>query len=467
MLGYSKDEIKKFTYQQLTPQKWHDIEEDIAQNQILARGYSDTYEKEYIRKDGIIFPISMRVWLLENEMGNPRGMWGFVRDITAQKQAEEKLRESEERFRIITEQSFLGIAIIQDDVIKYGNQKFAEIFDYTIEEMMNWAPSQYSILIHPKDKELVMNQSRKKQAGDKDVLIRYHFKGIKKSNEQIILDVFTKTIFLNGKPAELIMLNDITEQKAAEQRIETIIKEIGKQNQKLVELDKAKDEMLEIISHELRTPLVSILGFVELLSTNDSNLKEEQKDHLRILKRNTQRLNQLVETILNINKMELGKVHLDIKSFDFQQLINSVLQELYYRIKQKMHKICLDIPPNFKIRADEELIHQVISNLITNAIKYTPDRGTISIKGKKHGIKLLFSIKDTGIGMDREDLPKLFQKFERISYQEEKRLGDVKGIGLGLYLSKKIIELHGGKMWAESEGINQGSTFHFELPDQS
>jgi signal transduction histidine kinase len=333
--------------------------------------------------------------------------------------------------------------------------------------MMNWAPSQYSILIHPEDKELVMKQSRKKQAGDKDVLIRYHFRGLKKSNKPIFLEVFAKTISLNGKPAELVMLNDITVRKIADEAMEKLMEEINQQNQKLKELDNAKDEMLEIISHELRTPLTSILGFVELLSTNDSNLKEEQKDHMRILKRNTQRLNQLVETILNINKLELGKVLLDIKSFDFQQLINSVLEELYYRIKQKMHRICLDIPPNFKIRADEELIHQVISNLITNAIKYTPDRGTISIKGKKHGIKLLFSIKDTGIGMDREDLPKLFQKFERISYQEEKRLGDVKGIGLGLYLSKKIIELHGGKMWAESEGINQGSTFFFELPDQS
>ncbi len=102
MLGYSKDELRRLTHQQLTPRKWHESEADIVKNQILARGYSDEYEKEYIRKDGTAFPISIRVWLIKNEQGPPVGMWGIVRDITAHKRAEEELRKSEERYRAFT-----------------------------------------------------------------------------------------------------------------------------------------------------------------------------------------------------------------------------------------------------------------------------------------------------------------------------------------------------------------------------
>ena len=102
MLGFSKDELRRLTHQQLTPRKWHESEADIVKNQILARGYSDEYEKEYIRKDGTAFPISIRVWLVKNEQEQPVGMWGIVRDITAHKRAEEELRKSEERYRAFT-----------------------------------------------------------------------------------------------------------------------------------------------------------------------------------------------------------------------------------------------------------------------------------------------------------------------------------------------------------------------------
>jgi len=466
ILGYSKEEIKKFTYQQLTPRKWHEIEEVIVQKQIIARGYSDSYEKEYIRKDGTVFPINIKIWLIKDEKGNPKGLWGFVRDITEQKRAEEELRESEEKFRIITEQSFMGIVILQEDVVKYANQKLAAIFGFTVEEILTWPSSHYFTVVHPDDEKLVRDQSRKKQVGNRDVMNHYQFRGNKKSGEPIFLEVYSKTILLNGKPADLAMLNDITAKKEAETTMTHLMGEIKEQNQKLKELDAAKDEMLEIVSHELRTPLVSILGFTELLSSNNTNMTDEQIEDIRILRRNAARLNQLIEKIFNLEKMNLGEVRLKIESIDLQKLINSILGELNYHIKQKMHKIFIDIPPKFKVQADEELMHQVISNLLTNAIKYTPDQGTISVKVKKYGLKTLFSIKDTGIGITQEDLPRLFQKFQRLSSPEEKHIGDVKGIGLGLYLSKKIIELHGGKMWAESEGKTRGSTFYFELPNQ-
>lgn len=263
-----------------------------------------------------------------------------------------------------------------------------------------------------------------------------------------------------------IIANDITEKKVAEEKMENLIEKIKNQNKRLQELDGAKDEMLEIVSHELRTPLVSILGFIELLSINDANLTADQIEQIKILRRNADRLNQLIENFFSLDKLDQGRFILKIQKIDLHNLIKSALWEASYRLKQKMHNIFLEIPPKSEIKVDEELIHQVISNLLNNAIKYTPERGAICIKTKKYGEKLIFSIKDSGIGIEKEYLPTLFQKFQRIPYSNESCIGDVKGIGLGLYISKKIIELHGGKIWAESEGINKGSTFYFELPNQ-
>lgn len=464
LLGYSEEDlVGKSALEFVHPDDQKKITERLLEGFERGEGIEECRIR---KKDGTYTFFELKGQTFIDGNGESKAVV-ISRDITDRKNIEEDIKNSEKKFRIAAENSFMGIAIIQDNVIKYGNQKLAEIFGYTIEEMMNWPPLFHLTLVHPDDQELAMEQSRKKQADENDVIPSYQFKGVTKSSEQIFLEIYSKTILLDGKSAILAMFNDITEKKAAETRMEVAIQEIENQNQKLIELDKAKDEMLETISHELRTPLVSILGFIELLSSNDSNFSGEQKDNIKVLKRNTQRLNQLVERILDADRLEMGKVILNIESFDFQKLVNSVLETLSNRIKQKMHKIFVHIPPNFKIQADEELIHQVISNLLTNAIKYTPDRGTISIKVKKHGLKIIFSIKDTGIGINQEEIPKLFQKFQRISSQGEKGIGDAKGIGLGLYISKKIIELHGGKMWIESEGLNCGSTFYFELPIQS
>jgi len=417
------------------------------------------------KKDGTYAFLEAKGQIFIDKNGESKAVV-ISRDITERKKIEDNLKDSEKKYRILFEKIPIAITLLdKSGGIIDCNKAIEELVGYSKEEILQ-KHFEELMTLYPKDFPKLMGQYERLVKGLEvepfDLVITT--KDGEKRWVNILVSILTQESGITGFQ---IIANDITARKIAEETLKNLMEEIKQQNQKLKELDKAKDEMLEIISHELRTPLVSILGFVDLLSTNDSNLTEEQKDHMKILKRNTQRLNQLVENILDTDKLEMGKTILNIKSFDFQKLINSALKELYYRIKQKMHKINIDIPPNFKIQADEELIHQVISNLLTNAIKYTPDRGTISIKVKKQGLKILFSIKDTGIGINQEDIPKLFQKFQRLPYQEERHIGDVKGIGLGLYFSKKIIELHGGKMWVESVGINQGSTFYFEIPIQS
>jgi len=143
----------------------------------------------------------------------------FIRDITKRKVIEDTLRESEEKFRSISEQALMGICILQDNVIKYINRQYANIIGYTPEEMMNWSPFEYVKSIHPEDRKMVVEQARKKQRGDKDVINHYQFRGITKTGKTVWVENYAKTILYGGKPADLIMIIDITERKNAEQKL--------------------------------------------------------------------------------------------------------------------------------------------------------------------------------------------------------------------------------------------------------
>ena len=165
----------------------------------------------------------------------------------------------------------MGIVIVQDDVLKYVNQQLADIFGYDVEELLEGPSGNYAKLIHPDDMEKVMLQASKKQRGETDVANTYEFRGVKKSGTSIWLELFSKTISLGGKPADFVTLINITERKLAQKSEAKLINEIQEQNKKLKDLDKAKDEMLNVLAHELRTPLVSILGFIELFSQDVSS----------------------------------------------------------------------------------------------------------------------------------------------------------------------------------------------------
>ncbi|KKM15573.1 hypothetical protein LCGC14_1694750, partial [marine sediment metagenome] len=156
-------------------------------------------------------------WL--NKKGNIKGLFGISRDITEFKKVEQNLKESVEKFRTITEQSFLGIAIMQDNIIKYLNNQLANIFGYTVEEIMNWEVGGFLNVIHPEDREMVANQARKKQLGESDSLDQYQFRGIKKNGDAIWLEIYSKSINYNGKPADFATIHDITDGKIFEQKL--------------------------------------------------------------------------------------------------------------------------------------------------------------------------------------------------------------------------------------------------------
>ena len=248
-------------------------------------------------------------------------------------------------------------------------------------------------------------------------------------------------------------------------------KEIEKANEVLKYRDQLKDEFINIAAHELRNPIQPILGLCELLRDRKTDIVKDE-EILDIIIRNSKKLMQLAEDILNVTRIESGNLTLNKERFNFKEMIQEILKDFKQKIVENNKNIGLayefyDDNTEIIIEADRSRLSQVIQNLLNNSFNFTNDGNITVIVERKKGNtndndeEILVSIKDTGTGIDSEILPKLFTKFITKS--------PIAGTGLGLYLSKSIIEMHGGKMWASnnsdiSGGKDKGSTFTFSLP---
>lgn len=251
--------------------------------------------------------------------------------------------------------------------------------------------------------------------------------------------------------------------------VKSVIREIKYREQlqrafeKLKELDKAKSEFISIASHQLRTPLTAIKGYISMiLEGSYGEISEKIKRPLESVYKSNERLIKLVNDLLNISRIESGKIELKVAPFSIEEIIKSVIEELKIeaekkKIYLKFEELKKKLP---KIKIDGEKIRQVILNVIDNAIRYT-DKGGVKVKAYKINDKIRIEVSDTGAGMTKEELSKIFESFSRAGagtrlYTE--------GVGLGLYVARRFVEMHNGKIWAESPGKGKGSTFFIELP---
>jgi signal transduction histidine kinase len=237
-------------------------------------------------------------------------------------------------------------------------------------------------------------------------------------------------------------------------------------NNELKELDQLKDEFVSIASHELRTPMTAIKDYLWMaLAGKGGELTEKQRYYLTRSFGATERLIKLVNDLLNISRIESGRVSLEVAKVDLNQLITEVIEEVQARATQlKVKLVYTPLADPVFVVADPDKIKEVLINLIGNSLKFTDPGGTIWVLRKTVGEMIMVSVVDTGVGISDQNLTTLFQKFGLIkgSYRTNQAAGQ--GTGLGLYISRSIIELHQGKIWAESEGTGKGSTFAFTLP---
>ncbi len=233
---------------------------------------------------------------------------------------------------------------------------------------------------------------------------------------------------------------------------------------KLRELDRLKSSFLANMSHELRTPLNSILGFADvMLEGLDGALTDNMQNDLGLIYKNGQHLLHLINDVLDMAKIESGKMNLNIEKFNLQEIIEEVTSITSTLASEK--NLALFIEPDsdheVEINADKIRLRQVMINLINNAIKFT-EKGKVSIRVAREENSVLISVKDTGIGVPPELLESIFQEFTQVDTTTTRKVG---GTGLGLPISRKLVEMHGGRLWAESAGINgEGAIFYVFLP---
>lgn len=228
------------------------------------------------------------------------------------------------------------------------------------------------------------------------------------------------------------------------------------------EVDRMKSEFVSMVSHELRTPLTSIKGYVDLLQTGEvGQLTPEQYEFLTIVKTNTDRLVELINELLDISRIEAGRIELHCRALDLPRLIHQVAETLRPQLRAKQHTLTLALPEYLPpVWGDSDRVIQILTNLLSNAHKYTPPAGALTIRAQSQGAEVVVDVADTGIGLSKEDQAQLFTKFFRA---QNRATQQIPGTGLGLAITRSLVELHGGKIWVESE-MGKGSTFRFTLP---
>ncbi|MGQ9714379.1 MAG: GAF domain-containing protein [Anaerolineae bacterium] len=238
----------------------------------------------------------------------------------------------------------------------------------------------------------------------------------------------------------------------------TVLRDITRE----IEADRAKSEFVSTVSHELRTPMTSIKGYTDLLLMGAvGDLNPQQHHFLEVIKSNADRLTALINDLLDISRIETGRLRLDLQPMHVQEVIEEVLGSLRGRAEAKGLRVRAEVPQGLPaVVADRDRITQVVLNLMDNAVRYTPEGGEVSVRVELADEALLVHVQDTGIGIAPEEQDRIFERFYR---SEDARVQETEGTGLGLAIVKSLVEMHGGRVWVES-ALEKGSTFSFTIP---
>jgi PAS domain S-box-containing protein len=459
MLGYSAEEIYGLTYVDLTPEKWHAIEKQIVENQVLQRGYSDVYEKEYRRKDGTVFPIELRTILLRDDAGNPSGMWGIIRDISKRKQAEGLLQESESKFSMAFQTSPYAITIThaEDGRFIEVNNAFTAIAGFTGKEALANSSIGLKLWVNEADRRQVLDDLR---AGRVVVGREYQFR---KKSGAIITGLFSaQTIRLNCGNCVLSSINDITERKLAEEKQKKLEDQL-RQSQKL----EAIGQLSSGVAHDFNNLLGGIMGHAELLKMN---LAPESPllHHPEVIISACEKAADLTRQLLSFAR----KAPVELKKVDLNAFLKQVVGLMDRTIDRRI-EIVTDIPeqPAF-ILGDRNQLENALLNIAINARDAMPEGGQLCISlktvdlnqavlpeehaGIMEGPYARISIADTGTGMSKEIKDRIFEPFFTT-----KEVG--KGTGLGLASVYGCVKQHNGYIAVDSQ-VGKGTKFDLYFP---
>ncbi|VVB97629.1 Methanogenesis regulatory histidine kinase FilI [uncultured archaeon] len=422
------------------------------------KGYKEAFENGFVRdyplairhSSGKVTDVLYNAAVYKDAAGNVAGVFAAARDITDRKRAEEALHRSEEKYRTMIENSNDMIwTLDKQGNFVYYNKRAEEVSGYDLSERIG---KSFAPIIVPEDLSRINEIFLDTISGKPQ---QYEVNIYKKDRSILTLSVNTAPIFESGEVVGTVSFGrDITEQKKTE--------EIRIEKERLAGISRAKSEFLANMSHELRTPLNAIIGFSELLKNKVAGeLTEKQGHYVENVIISSRHLLSLINDILDLSKIEAGKIELQIENIPIPAIID--VSTTLINEKAIKHNITLkkELDPGLDyIEADPQRFKQILFNLLSNAVKFSKDSGIVTITAKKEGVMAKFQVRDTGIGIKEENLGKLFKAFEQLESGISKAY---EGTGLGLSITKKLVELHGGTITAESK-YGEGSTFTFLIP---
>ncbi|MDQ3186319.1 MAG: PAS domain S-box protein [Pseudomonadota bacterium] len=440
MSGFSREDEKtrQLRCDEMTPPEWSSVSLRAIE-EFKATGRTTPYEKEFFRKDG------SRWWALlsAKQLSEHEGV-EYVIDITGRKRTEQSLRESEARFRAMAEASpALTWQVDADGNAVYVNQRFVDMIGIAAEKLM---PTGWHSIIHPDDMSAYLAAFEQALHDRSRFQQRVRVKTAK--GEWRWLESYALPWFTAGDEyaGHVGMSIDITEAVNAETT--------------LMETDRRKDEFLATLAHELRNPLAPISNALALIARPDGAAAIPRL--MPVINRQVNYMVRLVDDLLEISRITSGKIELRQTPTDLAAVLRNAIEASMPLINEKGHKLSVFIPEApLIVHADAVRLAQVFTNLLNNAARYTRNGGQIWLTAHQEGENAVISVRDNGIGILRGMLPRLFDMFAQ---ERRNGMGAQEGLGIGLSLVHRLLQMHGGTIEAKSEGKDRGSEFIARLP---
>jgi len=481
MLGYTAAEVMN----KITPADISDPQEVIARAEELSielgtpitpgfealvfkasRGIEDIYELTYIRKDGSRFPAVVSVTALRDEQDAIIGYLLIGTDNTARKQIEAEQKQLSQRLRdhqFYTRSLFESNidAIMTTDpagIITDVNKQMEVLTDCTRDELIGAPFKNYFTNPELAEKSIKVVLREKK-------VTNYELTARARDGKETVVSINATTFYDRDRKLQGVFAaaRDITERKRLDQVLQEKNVELESARSVAEKTNLAKSDFLANMSHELRTPLNSVIGFSEVLQDQMFGpVNEKQREYVSNILTSGRHLLSLINDILDLSKVESGKMDLELSAFSLRELLEASQMMLREKALKGGIDLHLKLAPqaDVSIVADQRKLKQIMFNLLTNAVKFTPAGGTVDVSAVRDGDFIEITVADTGMGIRKEDIPKLFQAFTQLESVYTK---EYEGTGLGLALTKQLVELHGGRIWVKSE-FGTGSRFTLTIP---
>jgi len=468
MYGYSSDEVTGRHFSLLAP-AGAESEMERLLDRIKRQETIAGYETIRVRKDGTPFHVSLTVSPIMNAEGKVTGASAIARDINKRKEAEQELRESKERLQAILDHA-TSVIYLKDLTGRYilANRQHAQLFDISNQEIVG--KTDYEVFAKGLADNYRANDRKVAEVGEP-----LEFEEAS-ADHRGLRSYFSVKFPVRNAAGEIYAIGgistDVTQRQQAEGEVRRMNAALSQanaaleiKNREVEHATQMKSHFLASMSHELRTPLTAIVGFSDLLAQESAGpLSEKQKRFVKHVQSGASHLLQLINDILDLSKIEAGKMEMHPENFVVKDAIPEVLSVIHPLAAKKKIRVSNNVPDGVMIHADRVRFKQILYNLLSNAVKFTPHEGEIRIESTaaENGFVRLL-VTDTGVGIRPEDHEIIFDVFQQVG---ETTRGVKEGTGLGLAITRQLVEGQSGKIWLESQ-VGKGSRFSFTLPAAS